>query len=183
MFTEEHKRKLSEVRKKGLCSGKITIWNKGKENVYSKETLLLMSNSKKKMFEEHPEKKIETAKRFHGHLPWNKGKAWDEETKKKISRKLIGRSFPKKWREINKEQIEKQRYSLKAFYINNPDLKKRQIQNLIDYTKANGVWNKGIPITKERKDKQRLSLKRYYKNHPEIIEKIREQFKHQKGDK
>lgn len=48
-------------------------WNKGKTNIFSKETLTKMSVSKK------------------GKAPWNKGKHLSEETKKKLSESRIGK--------------------------------------------------------------------------------------------
>lgn len=102
-LSEEHKQKLrnsagfkgrkhtEESRKKMSDSLKgRTVWNKGKKNCYSEETLRKMSKAStgRKQSEETIEKR---AAKLRGHpnwgpkIPWNKGKKMSAEYRKKLS--------------------------------------------------------------------------------------------------
>jgi len=111
-LSEEHKRKLSLAHKGKTLSaehiaklkGRIP-WNKGKTNVYSKETLKRMSESQKgiKHNAQSKEKIKHTLKRKYlsGELvPWSKGKkqVFSEETRQEWSRKRKDKPHSEKHR-------------------------------------------------------------------------------------
>lgn len=86
--SEESKKKISEKTKEAMKH--VQLWNKGKHNVYSKETLNSISNSLKGntnhkgcKHSEETRKKISEARK--GKPAWNKGKKASLETRKKLS--------------------------------------------------------------------------------------------------
>jgi len=88
-LSKEHKQKLSRSRE-----GKIP-WNKGKTNVYSKETLQKMKDVQ--LGKHHSKKtKLKMSKSKKGQIPWNKGKKMSGKTKLKMSESRIKYRISKK---------------------------------------------------------------------------------------
>jgi len=90
-MSEEGKRKLSLINKgKKLSQETICKMVEGRKGYnHSEETKkkIGLANSKKRRSEEQ---KIALSKIFKGRKPWNTGKKWSEETKRKISVSLKG---------------------------------------------------------------------------------------------
>lgn len=94
------RQKIAENTKKHFL-GKIP-WNKGKQNVYSKETLIKMGI-----------KNI-------GHEPWNKGKPWSEETIKKIQQRKKEQVLRKGEPHLGKHHSENTIKQLSDYFKQNP---------------------------------------------------------------
>jgi hypothetical protein len=118
----------------------------------------------KTLSEEHKKKLSESMKYVRskklwgiGIAPWNKGKPWGIDTKRKIAQSLYGRKIP---REV-KAKISKSLMGRKTWN-----------KGVTGYSiERNGrpAWNKGIPMSKEAKQKLSASLLKQ-KNNGRIVD-------------
>ena len=94
-------------------------------------------------------------------VAWNKGKAWPESVKNKISQSLKGRDVWNKGIPRTKEELEKISQSLKERKVwNKGRAWPTSVKNKISQSaKGRNVWNKGIPRTEEEREKISQSLK------------------------
>lgn len=86
-LSDEVKKKISDKTKEAMKH--VTLWNKGKKNVYSEETLKSISNSLKgnqnhKGHKHSDEAKRKMSEKKKGSIAWNKGKKkiWNETNQK-----------------------------------------------------------------------------------------------------
>lgn len=86
-LSDEVKKKISDRTKEAMKH--VTLWNKGKKNVYSEETLKSISNSLKgnqnhKGHKHSDEAKRKMSEKKKGSIAWNKGKkkVWNETNQK-----------------------------------------------------------------------------------------------------
>lgn len=116
--TEEEKKKISETRRANFLSGKIKSWNEGKKYTtklkHTEEHKQKMSLIMKKYCEKRKQTNFE---------PWNKGRKWNEEQRRKISEsmKILYKNGFKNWNDgksISLYTPEQQRYKTHLYSRN-----------------------------------------------------------------
>jgi group I intron endonuclease len=110
-LSEDHKRKLSEVRKRNFESGKITSWNKGKTGVYTNETIKKMT---KNLHTKEVRKKVADKKRGIKHSEGHKAKI--RESCKGINSKKVINTESGVIYHSGKEAWDLNKYSLNILY-------------------------------------------------------------------
>lgn len=191
IFSEEYRLKLSLAHmgkpspKKGIKTG-LTPWNKGKTNVYSKETIEKMSgannprygkpsHNKGKKFSDEIKQKLSQSHK--GQTSWIKGKHHSEESRKRMS-------ISQKKSMSNPELLKRISQSLKNKYASNPELikqmsekQKKRFENPEERQKSreailklykSGSFPKQTNTKPEKQIKEEL-LKRGYKEGEDFI--------------
>ena len=142
-LSESHKGKtLSENQKKKLSlsmKGRSNYWLKGKPISESHKKALI--NSKGMLGKHHSEEtkkilSIKTSQNMKGHAPWSRGRVASEETKRKQSDSMKGRS----------------NYWLKGKHLS--ENHKRKVSEAL---KGKTTWNKGKHHSEETKKKMSLA--------------------------
>jgi len=133
------------------------VWNKGKHNIYSEETLRKMSDKKrgKSLSEVHRGKIKETMQKYKG----DNNSAKKEEVRKKISEKLKGRVISEETRKKISEKAKQKIGKLNNFYGKKHT--KESLRLMSESHKGQKVWNKGKYniYSKETLQKMSESLK------------------------
>jgi len=103
-----------------------------------------------------------------GHVPWNKGKHFSEESRRKMSESAKGKHKSQKT-EFKKGHIPWHK-GKKGVYT------KEQLKRMSEARKGIPAWNKGISQTKEHIEKQRATMKKITSN-PQIRKIMSKKFK------
>ncbi|MCX6750995.1 MAG: NUMOD3 domain-containing DNA-binding protein, partial [Candidatus Pacearchaeota archaeon] len=163
-LSEEQRKKMSERLKKAYSEGTMKAWNKGKH---------IWTNTGRTQFKKgnHPKtefKKGQTPwnKGKNGIMPtpWNKGKDYSEEQKIKIGKAVrkaysrlteeekekrrlshLGQKGWNKGKHLSKEQVERQRATLKRTLLSNPEIIKKisETKKQMYISGKIKAWNKG----------------------------------------
>lgn len=132
-------------------SGK-TPWNKGKINVYTEETRLKISESKKKIFQEHPEKKINKGTFCSGENHREFGKKQDEDRINKRVNTLTSRGVYTKLKDSMKGNAHAKQRPIKQFNLTGKYI--NEYNSVTDAANAIGIPRHRIYFVLRGKQKQ-----------------------------